>query len=185
MRAYIFTADAGVIIAARDVVHRRIEVVEVAGDAARRPWFEQVVDAEREAEAGRPRTSASSAAACRCRTSRFITLPSDLLAASKRSGRSGSRRNGRQIPIEDADRLPLREALRRAALLGPFAADDLRSAGNRDDHVIVAQERVVPGEAEAADARLRRAVRDVEVPTLGLDRRRCSPACRRPASSCR
>src|SRR6185503_20775343 len=73
----------------------------------------------------------------------------------------------REIPIEDADRLPLREALCRAAHFRTFAADDLRAAEARQDEIVVPEERVVPGEAKAAHAGGRTAVGNVDVDALG------------------
>ena len=51
--------------------------------------------------------------------------------------RHRARAEVRQIPVEDADRLPLGEALRRAADLGAFPTDDLRPGEARQDQVVI------------------------------------------------
>src|SRR3546814_3282611 len=73
------------------------------------------------------------------------------------------------VPVDHADGLPFRETLRRAAYLRSLPADDVHARRRRKDHVVVAQEGVVPGEAEAADPRLVGPLEDVEIDAVGLD----------------
>ena len=52
----------------------------------------------------------------------------------------------------------------------PSRLSNLDPRRARDDHVIIAQEGVVPGEAELAEARVEAAIGQIDVDALGLDR---------------
>jgi len=96
-------AGADVIITARDVVHRRVEVVEVAGDAARRPRVEQVVRTDREAEL--PPEERRRPAQLEVRVE---LLMHDVAASFTKLGNVAARQARAEIgeiPIENADRL--------------------------------------------------------------------------------
>ena len=120
-------ADPSVIVTARDVVDGRVEIVDVAGDAARRILvLNRLFTPTAKPKALIPERRGPSAAERPCRSATSITLSAlDSIACFRHSGRSAWRRS-HAIPVEDADRLPFREAPGRAALLGAFATDHLR-----------------------------------------------------------
>ncbi len=57
----------------------------------------------------------------------------------------------------------LRERLVRTTLLRSLAADLGRAVRGRDNHVIIAEERVVEGEAQRTPVRSRRPIGEVEI----------------------
>ena len=143
------------------------EIVGFAGDTARGPDPEDVVDADGEAE--RIVVAAQEAdldigvedrahdVAARFPQFRDVAAgeaDSVILA----------------LEIDDPDRLEPREGLGRGADLGAFAAQLLRPGGPGDDDVEVEQVGVVPGEAEPAEAGLDAAVGEVDVDPTRPDR---------------